>query len=129
MKIANISSTLSCISKCIRFVVAVINKKTIFGLIAVIFLGACSAPTAMLGPAYTLTSSGNIYQAGLSYSSNALIEQYTGKTPIENLKELSKIEDVKTKNIKEKTLKSEDFYLLVKTKVEKTSKILNLTNQ
>ena len=129
MKIAVISSILSCISKCIRFALAVINKKTIFGLIAVIFLGACSAPTAMLGPAYTLTLSGNIYQAGLSYSSNALIEQYTGKTPIENLKELSKIEDVKTKNIKEKTLKSEDFYLLVKTKIEKTSKILNLTTQ
>ena len=129
MKIVNFSSTLICIIKCIRFFTAVINKKTIFGLIAVIFLGACSAPTAMLGPAYTLTSSGNIYQAGLSYSSNALIEQYTGKTPIENLKELSKIEDVKTKNIKEKTLKSEDFYLLVKTKIEKTSKILNLTTQ
>ena len=123
------SSTLSCISKCIRLVVAVINKKTIFGLITVIFLGACSAPTALLGPVYTLSSSGNIYQAGLSYSSNALIEQYTGKTPIENLKELSKIEDVDTKNIKEKTLKSEDFYLLVKTKIEKTSKILNLTTQ
>ena len=129
MKIAIISSTLSCISKCIRLVVAVINKKTIFGLITVIFLGACSAPTALLGPVYTLSSSGNIYQAGLSYSSNALIEQYTGKTPIENLKELSKIEDVDTKNIKEKTLKSEDFYLLVKTKIEKTSKILNLTTQ
>ena len=129
MKIADISSILSCISKCIRLVVAVINKKTIFGLITVIFLGACSAPTALLGPVYTLSSSGNIYQAGLSYSSNALIEQYTGKTPIENLKELSKIEDVDTKNIKEKTLKSEDFYLLVKTKIEKTSKILNLTTQ
>ena len=129
MKIANISSTLSCISKCIRFVVAVINKKTIFGLIAVIFLGACSAPTAMLGPAYTLTSSGNIYQAGLSYSSNVLIEQYTGKTPIENLKKLSSFKEDKTKNIKENTIKSEDFYLLVKAKIEKTSKILNLTNQ
>ena len=129
MKIVNISSILSCISKCIRFVEVMINKKIIFGLIVVIFLGACSAPTAMLGPVYTLTSSGNIYQAGLSYSSNALIEQYTGKTPIENLKELSKIEDVDTKNIKEKTLKSEDFYLLVKTKIEKTSKILNLTTQ
>ena len=68
MKIANISSTLSCISKCIRLVVAVIYKKTIFGLITVIFLGACTAPTAMLGPAYTLTSSGNVYQAGLSLS-------------------------------------------------------------
>ena len=129
MKIINFSSTLSCIIKCIRFVTAVINKKTIFGLITVIFLGACAAPTAMLGPAYTLTSSGNVYQAGLSYASNTLIEQYTGKTPIENLKELSSIEENKTKNIKEDTLKSEDFYLLVKTKIEKTSKILNLTSQ
>ena len=129
MKIVNFSSTLSCIIKCIRFVTAVINKKTIFGLITVIFLGACAAPTAMLGPAYTLTSSGNVYQAGLSFSSNALIEQYTGKTPIENLKEISSIEGNKTTNIKEKTLKSEDFFLLVKAKVEKTSKILNLINQ
>ena len=129
MKIVNISSILSCISKCIRFVEVMINKKIIFGLIVVIFLGACSAPTAMLGPAYTFTSTGNIYQAGLSYSSNVLIEQYTGKTPIENLKELSSIEENKTKNIKEDTLKSEDFYLLVKTKIEKTSKILNLTSQ
>lgn len=129
MKIVNFSSTLSCIIKCIRFFTAVINKKTIFGLITVIFLGACAAPTAMLGPAYTLTSSGNVYQAGLSFSSNALIEQYTGKTPIENLKEISSIEGNKTTNIKEKTLKSEDFFLLVKAKVEKTSKILNLINQ
>ena len=106
-----------------------INKKTIFGLITVIFLGACTAPTAMLGPAYTLTSSGNVYQAGLSYASNTLIEQYTGKTPIENLKELSSIKEDETKNIKQKTLQSEDFYLLVKAKIEKTSKILNLTNQ
>ena len=129
MKISFIDSTLSCISKCIRFVEVMINKKTIFGLIVVIFLGACSAPTAMLGPVYTLTSSGNIYQAGLSYSSNAIIEQYTGKTPIENLKELSSIKEGETKNIKQKTLQSEDFYLLVKAKIEKTSKILNLTNQ
>jgi len=129
MKIINFSSTLSCIIKCIRFVTAVINKKTIFGLITVIFLGACAAPTAMLGPAYTLTSSGNMYQAGLSFSSNVLIEQYTGKTPIENLKEISSIEGNNTTNIKEKTLKSEDFFLLVKAKVEKTSKILNLINQ
>ena len=128
MKIADISSILSCNSKSIRFFLAMINKKTIFVLITFIFLGACTAPTAMLGPAYTLTSSGNIYQAGLSYSSNALIEKYTGKTPIENLKELSSNNEDKTQNIKEETLKSEDFYLLVKAKIEKTSKILNLTN-
>jgi hypothetical protein len=103
-----------------------INKKIIFGLIFVVLLGACASPTALLGPAYTLTSTGNIYQAGLSYGSNALITQYTGKTPIENLQEISSL---KEKNIKESTLKSEDFYLLVKNKIEKTSKILNLSNQ
>ena len=103
-----------------------INKKIIFGLIFVVLLGACASPTALLGPAYTLTSTGNIYQAGLSYGSNALITEYTGKTPIENLKEISSL---KEKNIKESTLKSEDFYLLVKNKIEKTSKILNLSNQ
>jgi|TARA_B100001063_G_scaffold151671_1_gene141543 hypothetical protein len=103
-----------------------INKKIIFGLIFVVLLGACASPTALLGPAYTLTSTGNIYQAGLSYGSNALITEYTGKTPIENLQEISSL---KEKNIKESTLKSEDFYLLVKNKIEKTSKILNLSNQ
>ena len=126
MKITIISSTLSCISKCIRFFLTMINKKIIFGLIFVVLLGACASPTALLGPAYTLTSTGNIYQAGLSYGSNALITQYTGKTPIENLQEISSL---KEKNIKESTLKSEDFYLLVKNKIEKTSKILNLSNQ
>ena len=126
MKITVISSTLSCIAKCIRFFLTVINKKIIFGLIFVVLLGACASPTALLGPAYTLTSTGNIYQAGLSYGSNALITEYTGKTPIENLQEISSL---KEKNIKESTLKSEDFYLLVKSKIEKTSKILNLSNQ
>ena len=126
MKITVISSTLSCISKCIRFFLTMINKKIIFGLIFVVLLGACASPTALLGPAYTLTSTGNIYQAGLSYGSNALITEYTGKTPIENLQEISSL---KEKNIKESTLKSEDFYLLVKSKIEKTSKILNLSNQ
>jgi len=129
MKITVISSTLSCIIKCIRFFITVINKKIISGLIIVIFIGGCASPTAMLGPAYTLTSTGNIAQAGFSYGSNALITKYTGKTPIENLKEISSLKKRKVKNIKESALKSEDFYLLVKSKIEKTSKVLDLSNQ
>ena len=43
-----------------------INKKIILGLFAIIFLGSCASPTAMLGPAYTLTSSGSVIQAGNS---------------------------------------------------------------
>ena len=129
MKIKALSSTLSCIPKCIRFVPAMINKKIIIGLFTISFLGACASPTAMLGPAYTLTSSGNVIQAGLSYGSNEMITMYTGKTPLENLQEISSVEQSNKKNIHKKTLESEDFYILVKQNVEKTNKILKSSNQ
>ena len=105
-----------------------INKKIIFGLIIFSFLGGCTSPTAMLGPVYTLTSSGNVLQAGLNYGSNQMITKYTGKTPIENLKEIKNIE-IKQNNIQKETLESEDFYILVKNKIKKTSGILNLSSQ
>ena len=89
------------------------------------FLGGCASPTAMLGPAYTLTSTGNISQASLSYGSNQMITMYTGKTPFENVKEIT----MDDKNIHKKTLESEDFYILVKNKIDKTRAILNKTNQ
>ena len=38
-------------------------------------------------------------------------------------------EILKTKNIHKETLDSEDFYLLVRDKIKKTSSILNLSNQ
>ena len=128
MKISFLISTLSCILKCIRFVIIVINKKIIFGLFIFGFLGACASPTAMLGPAYTLSSSGNVLQAGLSYGTNEMITAYTGKTPIENLQEINLIEK-RSENIKKNTLESEDFYFLVKSNIDRTNKILKQSNQ
>jgi len=129
MKRSSFNSTLSCIIKCIRIKITMINKKIIFGLFIVSLLGACASPTAMLGPAYTFSSSGNVIQTGLNYGSNQMITHYTGKTPIENLKEVSQKKKVQKINIKKKTLESNEFYLLVKSKIEKTSGILNLSNQ
>ncbi|GIS04133.1 MAG: hypothetical protein CM15mP106_5800 [Candidatus Neomarinimicrobiota bacterium] len=107
-----------------------IHKKIIFGLFALSFLGAgCTSPTAMLGPAYTLTSTGSVFQAGFSYGSNELITMYTGKTPIENLEEISSIDSLMKKNIQKKTLESEDFYILVKNKIKKTRGKIKLSNQ
>ena len=128
MKISLFDSTLSCTTKSIRFLVVMINRKIILSLSIFIFLGARSSPTAMLAPAYTLSSNGNIFQAGFSYGSSEMVKNHTGKTPIENLKEITSSTG-KSKNIKKKTLESEDFYRLVKTKIEKTGKILNLSNQ
>ena len=100
-------------------------KKFFFSLFLLLSLGACSTPTAMLGPAYTLSSTGNTFQAAFSYGSNELITAYTGKTPIENVKEVTLSE----KNIQKQTLESEDFYILVKNKIEKTGAILKKSNQ
>ena len=119
-----VNSTLSCICKCLRFLL-MIHKKIIFWLLVSAFLSGCTSPTAMLGPAYTLTSSGNIYQAGLTYGSNEMITRQTGKTPIENIQELS----VNKKNIQKQTLESEDFYILVKNKIDKTKNIFKKSNQ
>ena len=106
-----------------------VNKRIIFGLFLIISLGACAGPTAMLGPAYTLTSSGSIAQAGLSYGSNEAITVYTGKTPIENLEDFA-VNNIKTeKNIHKKTLESEDFYQLVKNKIEMSKDKIKLSNQ
>ena len=106
-----------------------INKRIIFGLFLIISLGACGGPTAMLGPAYTFTSTGSIAQAGLSYGSNEVITNYTGKTPIENLEEFAANNSSTEKNIYKKTLESEDFYQLVKNKIEMTKGKIILSNQ
>ena len=102
-----------------------ILNKIIAGLFLLLFLNGCVQTTALLGPAYTLTSSGNIYQAGLSYSSNQAIKKITGKSPTENIQSLV---DNKKKKIKEKE-KQEEFFALVKSRIEKTSKIIQLANQ
>ena len=119
-----INSTLSCISKCLRFF-GMIHKKIIFGFFTLSFLAGCTSPTALLGPAYTLNSTGSVIQAGLSYGSNEMITMYTGKTPIENVKEIASNQN----NVQKQTLESQDFYILVKNKIEKTGAILKKSNQ
>ena len=102
-----------------------IHKKIIFGIFVISFLSGCASPTAMIGPAYTLTSTGNISQASFSYGSNQMITMYTGKTPFENIKEIT----MDDRNIHKKTLESEDFYILVKNKIDKAGSIFRNTNQ
>ncbi len=109
-----------------RFFVTMINKKVIFGLFIIVYLSGCTSPTAMLGPVYTFTSTGSVFETGLSYGSNKLVKKHTGKTPTENLKE---IKFKSEKNIQKRTLESEDFYILVKSKIDKNNKILKKINQ
>jgi len=102
-----------------------ILNKIIAGLFLLFFLNGCVQSAAILGPAYTLASSGNIYQAGLSYGSNQAVKKITGKSPTENIQSLI---DSKKMKIKEKE-KQDEFFVLVKSRIEKTSKIIQLANQ
>ena len=129
MKIGFFNSILSCTTKCIRIILSMINKKLILGLFLFSMLGACGAPTAMLGPAYTFNTTGNIAQAGLSYGSDYLITSYTGKTTIENIEDIASKNLPVKKNIQKQTLQSEDFYQLVKSKIEMTKGKIKLSNQ
>ena len=72
---------------------------------------------ALVGPAYTLASTGNVYQAGFTYGSNEVITRVTGKSTVENIKEMIK-PDYQDKELKK----------LVKKQIEETRKKLNLIN-
>jgi hypothetical protein len=102
-----------------------ILKKIFAGLFLLFFLNGCVQSAALLGPAYTLVSSGNIYRAGLSYGSNQAVKKITGKSPTENIK--SFVDDKKLKVEEEES--QEEFFALVKSRIEKTSKIIQLANQ
>ena len=52
---------------------------------SLLFLNGCIEPTAFLGPAITAGTSGNIYQASLSYGANQVIKKTTGQTPSEHV--------------------------------------------
>ena len=58
------------------------NKKI---LVLLFLLNSCVETTALLGPAVTIGSTGNIYQAGLTYGTNKTVLAATGKYPIEHL--------------------------------------------
>ena len=101
-----------------------ILKKIIAGLFLLFFLNGCVQNAALLGPAYTLASTGNI-SSWSSYGSNQAVKKITGKSTTENIKSF-----VDNKKIKvEEEENHEEFFALVKSRIEKTSKIIQLANQ
>ena len=61
----------------------------IYNISFLLLLNNCvQTPTAFLGPIITVGKTGNIYQAGLSYTSNNLIEKQLGKNPSTLIKDL-----------------------------------------
>ena len=90
-------------------------KKTILGIFFIVILSGCAQNSAFLGPIYSFTTTGNVYQAGFSYGSDKIITTVSGKSVGENVKELIVIK----KN-------DSEFNKLVKRQIKNTRKKLNL---
>ena len=99
-----------------------IKKKTIIGMFLLCFLNGCVQSTALLGPAITIGTTGNVVQAGLQLGTNHAIKQETGKDA------LTHITDAVDKDKKKKIFNKKLFKLL-ESRIEKTSKIIKLANQ
>ena len=60
-------------------------KKSLLYICLLITLNGCLQSTAsLLGPAYTVANTGNIYQASLSFTANQTLIHLTGKSSLEH---------------------------------------------
>tara|TARA_Y100000741_G_scaffold342921_2_gene306319 strand:+ start:330 stop:656 length:327 start_codon:yes stop_codon:yes gene_type:complete len=105
-------------------------KKVVSVGVLLILLSGCAQNTAsLLGPAYTLGTTGNAFQAGLSYGSDKAVTKITGKSLSKNVEELLK---KKTKDQKiqdqESLKKNKELQELLKIRITEARKKLNLKN-
>ena len=90
-----------------------INKIFIY-IIGALILSGCVQSTAIVGPALTLASTGNISQAGVTFFTNKAVKEETGMDTVSYVS--NKFEQNSSKNRK--------FRKLVETNFEKTRKKL-----
>ena len=111
-------------------------KKLFFLLFCLTTLNGCIETTAFLGPAISVGTTGNVYQASLSYSTNRIIHSATGKTPIEHVTNLFDPNDEFDGNLNlivadnvdniKKSLKIKKENLLPSIIEKKSEKVVNL---
>ena len=104
-------------------------KKIIVIIISFVFLGACAQTTALIGPAITVGSTGNVMQGGFTFASNMVVKKATGKTPSEHVSLYveEKKEEEKLKKSEAKIKKEMANYL--QSHIEIMRDKLNLKNK
>ena len=104
-------------------------SKNLIYLGILFFLSGCyHTSSSLVGPVYTLTSTGNISQTSLAYGLNKTIQKNTGKSSVKYI--MKHFQNNKSKNSKTELSKyvqidQEVLYNLVKSNLEKTKKILS----
>ena len=88
-------------------------KRILIYIASTAILSGCAQSTAMLGPAITLASTGNVSHAGITFFTNKVVEKETGMNTVSFVS--SKIEQNSSK-----TRIRREFKELVETNFEKT---------
>ena len=104
-------------------------KKIVLYFCISLFLTGCFQSTAMVGPAITLASTGNVSQAGFAYITNKVFEKETGMSTTEYVSTILEEKTKKTKKTKKNEKIYEELMILVQTNFEQTRKKLFLQNQ
>jgi hypothetical protein len=85
-------------------------------------LTGCAQNVALLGPAITIGTTGNVMQAGIQYGTNETVKKRTGKDA------LTYISDVVEKDNNKKKF-NKKFTILVEERIKKTRTKLNFVSQ
>ena len=93
--------------------------KISFIFFSFILLNGCMQTTALLGPGFTVATTGNVLQAGLQFGANTAIKNETGKNTFEFLQHAVDSRS-KEENFKKK------FQDVVEKKFQSTRQKLNL---
>ncbi len=97
-------------------------KRILIYIASTAILSGCAQSTAMLGPAITLASTGNVSQAGITFFTNKVVEEETGMNTVSFVS--SKIEQNSSK-----TRIRREFKELVEANFEKTRQKLIFQDQ
>lgn len=97
-----------------------IKKYLLYVLFLTTLNGCIQSSVSFIGPAYTVASTGNIYQAGLSISVNQALLHTTGENTLEYANRIIRdLENYKEKKInKQNSFKSKIHYNLKPYEVE-----------
>ena len=90
--------------------------KIVFTILVFLFFTGCVQPTALIGPIYTIGTTGNALQAGASYGTSYIVKKATGKTVLENMDTVIDTNELK-KELKDNP---DEFFRIVKKYAKET---------
>ena len=99
--------------------------KIILSILVLLFFTGCTQGTALLGPLYTIGTTGNALQAGASYGTGYAVRKVTGKTVSENVNTYVSIDKLKDE-LKENP---DEFFKIVKKHVKNSNAADTYTSQ